>query len=106
MVIAGRGKRSPLHVLTRKHGVREENPLMRVDDKYYPDSHIRTPELREEADKFVPAKSGKQYRFMQGIAHGMKPRHGAGPSQKVAKEFVEETPASKRKMFAKAKNKY
>lgn len=51
----------------------------------------------------MPAKSAKQYRFMAGIAHGMKPRHGAGPSPEVAKEFVEKTSASKRKLFSKRK---
>jgi hypothetical protein len=38
----------------------------------------------------VPATSQAQYRFMQGIAHGMKPRSG-GPSPAVAKEFVGKT---------------
>jgi len=52
--------------------------------------------------------SPKQWRLMAGIAHGMKPtklgkRHGAGPSPEVAKEFIEKTPAKKRKQFAKSK---
>lgn len=50
----------------------------------------------------MPAKSAKQYRFMAGIAHGMKPKkRGAGPSQEVAEEFVHKTPANKRKQFMK-----
>jgi hypothetical protein len=52
----------------------------------------------------MPAVSGKQYRFMQGIAHGMKPNKGYGPSPEVAKEFVTKTSASKRKQFAKKSN--
>lgn len=49
----------------------------------------------------MPATSGKQYRFMQGIAHGMKPRKGPGPSPEVAREFIQKTSAKKRKQFAK-----
>ena len=40
----------------------------------------------------MPAKSAAQFRFMQGVAHGMKPRSGKGPSPEVAKEFVDATP--------------
>jgi hypothetical protein len=36
----------------------------------------------------VPDTSQKQHNFMQGIAHGMKPRSGHGPSVAQAKEFV------------------
>ena len=50
----------------------------------------------------MPITSPKQWRLMAGIAHGMKPRHGAGPSPEVAKEFIEKTPAKKRKAFAKS----
>lgn len=53
----------------------------------------------------MPAKSEKQYKFMAGIAHGMKPRGGVGPSEAVAKEFVDKTPPEKRKMFMKKKGK-
>lgn len=42
---------------------------------------------------------------MAGIAHGMKPRHGIGPSPEVAKEFVDKTPAKKRSLFMKKKKK-
>lgn len=49
----------------------------------------------------MPAKSGKQYRFMQMIAHGGKPSHGIGPSPAVAREFIDKTPKSARKEFAK-----
>lgn len=48
----------------------------------------------------MPAKSAKQYRFMQGIAHGMKPRKGVGPSKEVAREMIEKTPKGK---FSKGK---
>lgn len=52
----------------------------------------------------MPAKSGKQYRFMAGIANGMKPsKGGIGPSQEVAEEMVKKTPAKKRSMFMKKK---
>lgn len=47
----------------------------------------------------MPAKSGKQYRFMQAVAHGAN--IDAGPSKKVAEEFIHKTPAKKRKLFAK-----
>jgi hypothetical protein len=48
----------------------------------------------------MPAKSGKQYRFMSGIMAGsIKP--GNGPSKAVAREFVEKTPAKKRSEFAR-----
>lgn len=36
----------------------------------------------------MPSVSGKQHRFMEGIAHGMKPTKGQGPSKAVAQEFV------------------
>lgn len=44
----------PLTILTRKEGVREENPLFEIGGKYYPPSNVRTPELREQADKLIP----------------------------------------------------
>lgn len=49
----------------------------------------------------MPIQSGKKYRFMAGIAHGMKPKKGIGPSEEVAKEMVDKTPAKKRSMFMK-----
>src|SRR5574341_78767 len=36
----------------------------------------------------MPAKSKRQYRFMQAIAHGAKPYKGKGPSQAQAKEYI------------------
>jgi hypothetical protein len=51
----------------------------------------------------MPAKSAKQYRFMQGIAHGMKPKSGIGPSPEVAKEFIAKTSKKKRKEFSDGK---
>lgn len=49
----------------------------------------------------MPAKSAAQYRFMAGIAHGMKLRKSTGPSPEVAEEFVKKTPATKRKLWSK-----
>lgn len=52
----------------------------------------------------MPAKSAKQYKFMAGIAHGMKPRGGAiGPSKEVAEEFIKKTPKKKRSEFMRGK---
>lgn len=56
-----------------------------------------------ESEEKMPATSGKQFRFMAGVAHGMKPRKSTGPSPEVAEEFVEKTPASKRKLWMKKK---
>lgn len=52
----------------------------------------------------MPAKSGKQYRFMQMIAHGKKSnlKGLGGPSKEVAREFIHKTPPKKRKTFAQA----
>ena len=52
----------------------------------------------------MPAKSAKQFKFMAAVAHGMKPHEG-DPSKKVAKEFVDATPESRRKKFRKALTK-
>ena len=49
----------------------------------------------------MPVKSAKQFKFMQGIAHGMKPRKGVGPSPEVAKEFLSKTSKKKKKLFSK-----
>ena len=49
----------------------------------------------------MPAKSAAQYKFMEGIAHGMKPNKGVGPSPNVAEEFVKKTHKKKRSMFMK-----
>jgi hypothetical protein len=49
----------------------------------------------------MPAVSGKQYRLMAGIAHGMKPLKSAGPSPAVAKEFIDATSKKKRKLWSK-----
>ena len=53
----------------------------------------------------MPAKSAKQYRFMQMMAHSpeKKRKTDAGPSPEVAKKFINETSPEKRKMFAKGK---
>lgn len=44
----------------------------------------------------MPSKSAKQHRFMEGIAHGMKPKKKGAPSVAVAKDFVD---ADKGKKF-------
>lgn len=49
----------------------------------------------------MPAKSAKQYRLMQAVAHGATPKVEGGPSEAVAKEFVKATPVKKRKQFAR-----
>jgi hypothetical protein len=36
----------------------------------------------------MPDVSQKQHNFMEGIAHGMTPRGGKGPSPGVAREFI------------------
>lgn len=48
----------------------------------------------------MPATSGKQYRFMQGIAHGNIPATG-GLSKAKAEEFVTATPKSMRIKWSK-----
>ena len=53
----------------------------------------------------MPVKSGKQYRFLAGIAHGMTPRSGVGPSKEVAEEMVHATPQEQRSKFSKALSK-
>lgn len=47
--------------------------------------------------------SGKQYRFIAGIAHGMKPNEGIGPSPEQAEKMIHETPAKKRSQFMRKK---
>jgi hypothetical protein len=59
--------------------------------------------LRFEGEEKMPAKSAAQYKFMAGVTHGMKPRKSTGPSEEVAEEFVQKTPASKRKLWMKKK---
>ncbi len=36
----------------------------------------------------MPSKSKAQSRFMKGVAHGMQPKGGGGPSKQQAREFV------------------
>jgi hypothetical protein len=50
----------------------------------------------------MPSKSKKQHRFMEAIAHGMKPKSGKGPSPYVAREFIA-ADARKRKSGGKGK---
>ena len=49
----------------------------------------------------MPTVSGPQYRFMAGIAHGMRPRGGHGPSKEVAEEFVHATPPANRSKWSR-----
>jgi len=51
----------------------------------------------------MPAKSARQYRFMQMMAHNpeKKKTKGVGPSPEVAREFIEKTSKTKRKEFSK-----
>ena len=50
----------------------------------------------------MPAKSKAQYKYMQMMAHNPeKARNSKGPSPEVAREFIEKTPAKKRKEFSK-----
>ena len=50
----------------------------------------------------MPAKSAKQYGLMQVAAHSPEKLRGVGPSSAVAKEFINKTPAKKRRSFAKS----
>jgi len=49
----------------------------------------------------MPVKSAKQFRLMEAAAHGNL--RGAGPSPKVAQEFLNKTSHKKKSSFAKAK---
>lgn len=49
----------------------------------------------------MPAVSGKQYRFMEMIAHSNRPLKGLGLSKEVAEEFIHKTPKKKRKLWSK-----
>ena len=53
----------------------------------------------------MPAKSAKQYNFMQMIAHGGKKKKKTlgGPSPEVAEEMIHKTSKADRSKFAKAK---
>jgi hypothetical protein len=52
----------------------------------------------------MPAKSAKQYRFMQMMAHNPEKKRtsGKGPSPAVAREFIEKTPKKKRSIFQRS----
>jgi len=45
----------------------------------------------------MPSKTAKQARFMRAVAHGFKPTKTKAPPIAVAKEFVREDQAKKRK---------
>lgn len=50
----------------------------------------------------VPVTTGPQYRFMQFQLHSKHPNI-AGPSRKVAEEFIKATPVANRKKWSKKK---
>jgi hypothetical protein len=60
----------------------------------------------EKEKILMPIKSGKQYRFMQMIAHNKEKvkKNSIGPSKEVAKEMIDKTPAKKRSLFMTKKN--
>lgn len=39
----------------------------------------------------MPARSKAQFRFMEAVKHGMKPRQGSGLTPEKAAEFVDAT---------------
>ncbi|HMD80066.1 MAG TPA: hypothetical protein VKE92_02085 [Anaerolineales bacterium] len=49
----------------------------------------------------MPAKSGKQYRWLQAVTHGGADKSGSSMSKEKAREWIHHTPPEKRKMFAK-----
>lgn len=68
-------KNRPLQILTRKEGIREENPLFKLNDKYYPNSSIRTPALRDEADALQEEETPKKRKLgMQIKSNYLKAR--------------------------------
>ncbi len=52
----------------------------------------------------MPAKSGKQYRFMQAVRSGASFVKD-GPSKEVAEKFIRETPKSKRSQYSRKGNR-
>lgn len=48
----------------------------------------RSRALLDLAEALMPVESKSQWRLMQAIAHGWRPRRKKGPSMTVAKEFV------------------
>jgi len=61
--------------------------------------------LGDDMPKGKAIKSAKQFRFMEGVAHGMVPNKGMGPSPEVAKKMLRETSHKKKSNFAKAYKK-
>lgn len=49
--------------------------------------------------------SRAEYRFMQAVAHGMKPRAGKGPSTSVAKELLSTQSKAYKKLPERKKRK-
>lgn len=62
---------------------------------------------KKKLESKMPGKihSGKQFRFLEGIAHGMKSRKkgkkGAGPSKEVAEEMLSHETHEKKSKLAK-----
>jgi hypothetical protein len=59
--------------------------------------------LQKEKVLKMPAKSARQYRFMQMMAHNPEKKRGkgVGPSKEVAREFIEKTSKAKRKEYSR-----
>lgn len=51
----------------------------------------------------MPAKSAKQFRFMEMAAHNPSKMRSVGPSKKVAEEFIKKTSPKKRSQFMREK---
>ncbi len=52
----------------------------------------------------MPARSAKEYGFMQAIVRGKKKKKGVGPSPEVAREIIEKTSKKKRSAYSKSHN--
>ncbi len=46
-------------------------------------------------------KSSKQFRFLEGIAHGMKAKSKGAPSEETAKKMLSHETEARKKKFAK-----
>jgi hypothetical protein len=53
-----------------------------------------------EEELEMPAKSGRQYRWLQAVAHGSA-NTASGMSREKAREWIQHTPPEKRKIFAR-----
>lgn len=48
----------------------------------------------------MPAKSKKQYNYMQMMAHSPEVKKRGGPSRKMAKKIIEGTPKKKKMKYS------